>query len=185
MIENIMKKDKEILKKINEKTEGKIILDIMEILTHVGDSLMVIIFSSMLILFGELSHINVLKMAGLEALIILMVSGILVRVAKRVVKRERPHNIQKFIDLLVVKVKDYSFPSGHSTGIFSIAFAILFNIPQFGLFFLFIAFVVAISRVIINVHYPSDVIAGFLLSLLCSVIIHFIFMDSIATALIK
>ncbi len=53
-----------------------------------------------------------------------------------------------------------SFPSGHSTvaGAFMAALALL--LPRYRVFFLVAALWLGMARVIIGVHYPSDVIAG-------------------------
>ncbi len=53
-----------------------------------------------------------------------------------------------------------SFPSGHSSFAFALAFSVLFDEPVFGGILLVVASFVAWGRVYVGVHYPLDVIAG-------------------------
>lgn len=58
---------------------------------------------------------------------------------------------------------DPSFPSDHATAAFAIAFAVFFLARRVGAGFLVAATLVALSRVFIGLHYPSDVVAGVLI----------------------
>ena len=58
---------------------------------------------------------------------------------------------------------DPSFPSDHSTAAFAIAFAVFFLSRKVGIGFLVAATMVALSRVFVGLHYPSDVVAGVLI----------------------
>lgn len=55
---------------------------------------------------------------------------------------------------------DAGFPSDHVTASFAIATAILLRNRRGGIVALALALVLAITRVAIGVHYPSDVLAG-------------------------
>ncbi|MFO0763204.1 MAG: phosphatase PAP2 family protein [Byssovorax sp.] len=56
-----------------------------------------------------------------------------------------------------------SFPSGHAAGIFTFATFIALRAPRYGLPALILAVLIAASRCVLGVHYPSDVLAGALL----------------------
>ncbi len=58
---------------------------------------------------------------------------------------------------------DPSFPSDHVTGAFAIAFAVFFLSRRAGVVLLVLATLVALSRVFVGLHYPSDVGAGLLI----------------------
>ena len=89
---------------------------------------------------------------------------------KDIFKRHRP------FDPLINNVTGFSFPSGHSFSSFTFFGLLIYiiwttNIRKFWklliAFFLFIfAATIAFSRVYLRVHYASDVVAGFCLSLL-------------------
>jgi membrane-associated phospholipid phosphatase len=53
-----------------------------------------------------------------------------------------------------------SFPSGHAATIFSLATAMSLFWPKYRTTFFVVAFVVALSRIVLTSHFVSDVIAG-------------------------
>jgi undecaprenyl-diphosphatase len=55
---------------------------------------------------------------------------------------------------------DASFPSDHAAAAFAIAVAILVFSRRAGAVFLAAATLIAVSRVVVGLHYPSDVLAG-------------------------
>lgn len=56
-----------------------------------------------------------------------------------------------------------SFPSGHAAAAFAIALVVWKHDRDWGAAFLILATLVALSRVFVGVHYPSDIVAGALL----------------------
>lgn len=82
-------------------------------------------------------------------------------------RRERPFQQCEGIEARIHAADRYSFPSGHT--LHAVAFAALLAVwyplltPLLALF----ATLVALSRVALGVHYPSDVLAGALIGL-CS-----------------
>jgi membrane-associated phospholipid phosphatase len=80
--------------------------------------------------------------------------------------RPRPYEAHpRSIVPLIAPSHDPSFPSDHATAAFSIAFGVLFVARRAGLFFLAWAALIAASRVVVGVHYPTDVLAGLVIGL--------------------
>jgi undecaprenyl-diphosphatase len=80
------------------------------------------------------------------------------------VRRPRPFVADPAaIHLFVTHAADGGFPSDHATAAFAIATAVVLRERAAGVPLLVAATLVALGRVAIGVHYPTDVIAGALL----------------------
>jgi undecaprenyl-diphosphatase len=91
------------------------------------------------------------------------VPGLFVAIVKRLVGRARPFvaGEDPWTSLLLVWRSDYaSFPSGHATTAFAAAVAIGALWPRARPVMWVYAVAVALSRVVVTAHHPSDVIAG-------------------------
>lgn len=60
---------------------------------------------------------------------------------------------------------------GHTVSSFAVAEVLSMYFTQYKLTFIAIAFLIALSRVYLYVHYPSDIIAGIIVGILCSRVI--------------
>ncbi|MBO4733112.1 MAG: phosphatase PAP2 family protein [Clostridia bacterium] len=89
---------------------------------------------------------------------------------KNIVARTRPYEYNSEIQLLVEKLTDYSFPSGHSLAVFETATCVFIRYKKWGVFALVLAILVAFSRLYLYVHFPSDVLAGILMGIIFGII---------------
>ncbi|MEM7216366.1 MAG: phosphatase PAP2 family protein [Pseudomonadota bacterium] len=99
-------------------------------------------------------------------------SGLLAIFLKNLIGRARPvlhDTFDVWLSLPFEGVYHYaSFPSGHSTTVGALAAALIFVAPRIGYIFLPVAIWVAVSRVAVGAHFPSDVLAGLALGVLFS-----------------
>lgn len=92
------------------------------------------------------------------------------------IARPRPFVVNEAIVTVIREPDPYrSFPSGHSGGAFAAMFAFYHWVPKkFGIPALLVASMVAVSRLYVGVHYPTDVLAGCLIGLGCSLLAYWI-----------
>jgi len=76
------------------------------------------------------------------------------------VDRSRPFVSHPDIHLLISHGKDAGFPSDHATGAFAIAVALLLRNRLAGTVALVLGVLIAVARVVVGAHYPTDVIGG-------------------------
>ncbi|MFZ2205152.1 MAG: phosphatase PAP2 family protein, partial [Minisyncoccia bacterium] len=57
----------------------------------------------------------------------------------------------------------FAFPSGHATIFSALAFSIFFLNKKVGYFFMFFALLIGLARIIAGVHFPVDILGGFIL----------------------
>lgn len=105
---------------------------------------------------------------SIEILSIAVTSTVVMFTLKEIFKRQRP------LEPLLHAVPGFSFPSGHSFSSFTFFGLLVYIIADskklrtsakwLGIFLcVLLATLIAVSRVYLKVHYPSDVIAGFFL----------------------
>ena len=105
--------------------------------------------------------------AGWNAAAHLAVTGglgaLIYKLVKRHAVRERPFITHRTISCAAAPLDRYSFPSGHT--LHAVSFALLGSsyLPELALPLAAFALLVALSRVVLGLHYPTDVAAGALL----------------------
>lgn len=94
----------------------------------------------------------------------LFLVGLVNLILKVAFGRARPHMTETFeslkFDPLNFHWYWHSFPSGHAQVVFVVATLMSIAWPRFKLFFLFSAFGIALTRVVIHQHFLSDIILG-------------------------
>jgi len=97
--------------------------------------------------------------AGASALLALLIGqGI-----GNIVDRARPYETLSNVHVLVSRTTDFSFPSDHATAAGAVAIGLLLANRRIGIAAVVAALVMAVDRVYVGAHYPSDVLAGLLL----------------------
>ncbi len=69
----------------------------------------------------------------------------------------------------------YAFPSSHAAFFSALSMAIFFTHKKAGYIFMFFALLIGLSRIIVGVHFPLDILGGFVFGFVVSYIIDRIF----------
>jgi len=102
--------------------------------------------------------------AGLRPALVMAITGIagvaLYKLLKSRLVRERPYITFDRIRATTAPLDRYSFPSGHTLHAVSLTWLATAHFPELGWVLVPFAALVAVSRVVLGLHYPSDVLAG-------------------------
>ncbi|MEL7187267.1 MAG: phosphatase PAP2 family protein [Pseudomonadota bacterium] len=99
-----------------------------------------------------------------------VVGIVLYKALKTRLVRERPFINHGDIHCGTAPLDRYSFPSGHTLHAASFAIMFTWYLPMLGWVTIPFAILVASSRVILGLHYPSDVLAGALIGSMLAII---------------
>jgi undecaprenyl-diphosphatase len=93
---------------------------------------------------------------------------------KIIIQAPRPFLV--FGDIVpLLQPTDYSFPSGHSTFFMALAVAVFLCHKKAGYYFIFFALLIGISRIIVGVHFPIDILVGFILGTIIAYLVRVIY----------
>jgi undecaprenyl-diphosphatase len=95
-------------------------------------------------------------------------------ILKSYFERLRPCIVLSDIHLIGNRKSSSSFPSSHAANFFAAAAFFNYFYPKYRWLYFIIAFLVSSSRIYIGIHFPSDVIAGGILGVLCAYFIIFL-----------
>lgn len=159
----ILELDLNIYKFFSENIINDKLTPIVKVITHIGGAKIVFVLTVLAIILIKGLKNKLFLLTGIVG-----TAGLNV-VLKHIIQRERP-NINRLIP-----EKGYSFPSGHS--MMSMAFygMLIFLIFKYVkntalkwtliVILTILLSTIGITRIYLGVHYPSDVIGGFLVSL--------------------
>ena len=150
-----------ILDFIRNNIANPVLDKIMPLITKLGDDgIFWIVLAVVLLIFKRTRKTGLC--IGLALLMGFIVGNLFL---KNVFARIRPYDLNTDIQILVPHLSDYSFPSGHTLASFEAATAIFINNKKWGIPALCLATLIALSRLYLYVHYPTDVLVGILLGI--------------------
>jgi undecaprenyl-diphosphatase len=116
---------------------------------------------AMLLVYGGPQRFAAIGAAGSAAIF-----GIIVfKLLKRLSQRSRPCQVEPHCWSRVLPPDKFSFPSGHTMTAFSIALVVSYFYPSLEGMLFFVAFSIAVSRIVLGMHFLSDVLAGIVLGI--------------------
>lgn len=131
------------------------------LISRLGDGVFWYVLMLLLPVFYGLEAIQV----SLHMAIVSMVGLGLYKWLKLSTVRVRPYRFNENILQNVAALDQFSFPSGHTLHAVSFSAVLLSYYPEWAVLVIPFAALVALSRVILGLHYPSDVLIGALLGL--------------------
>jgi undecaprenyl-diphosphatase len=133
----------------------------MILATRMGDGWIWYGLGLMLLVFGGPQRFSAIGAAGSAAIL-----GIFVfKALKKLSQRPRPCQLEPHCWSTVLPPDQFSFPSGHTMTAFSIALVISYFYPPLKGVLFFLALSIAVSRVVLGMHFLSDVLAGVVLGI--------------------
>lgn len=143
---------------------------IMPFFSNIGEVGIVWIIIGLIMLFFRKT-----RSWGIILLCSMLIGYIVGEVAiKNIICRVRPCYFVD-INMVVSKPHSYSFPSGHSCSSFAAATVLLKMNKRFGIPSLILASLITFSRLYNYVHYPTDVLCGIVLGVLCALLVCYLF----------
>ena len=170
MIQAVYSFDETVLRFVQESLRSPALTAVMRFFSTIGDMGMVWILLGVVLVC-----IRRTRRGGVEMLCSLAAEFVLCDlIIKRIVARPRPYLLLEWLELLVHEESSFSFPSGHSASSFACAVALTCAFGKKGALAFIPAAMIALSRIYVGVHHPSDVIAGVLLGSAVGAAVYFI-----------
>ncbi len=164
LLQRAIEFESSICTRVNRVCRRKWLKMFFSAISHLGDGILWYALTLVLPLVYGYDAIAVsLRMAitGILGLIVY-------KIIKRHTERPRPYSVLKDIKLGTAPLDKYSFPSGHTLHAFSFSLICIQYYPQTAWFLIPASLLIALSRVALGLHYPTDVLAGAALGYLLS-----------------
>lgn len=137
----------------------RVIVHGFRLVSRLGDGVFWYMSMVALAVFGGARGVQ----AALHMAIVGIAAALLYRTLKGWIRRPRPFRSHADIIAHIPPLDEFSFPSGHTLHAVGFTFIALVYFPMLAPFLAPFAVLVAISRVVLGLHYPSDVIAAALI----------------------
>src|SRR3954452_520166 len=138
---------------------------------NAAELLFAAVLAALFVLARGLEHRGARRLAaaaGGSAAFALLVA----QVVSHLVVRPRPFVAHAgAVHVFAAHAADSGFPSDHATAAFAIATAVLLRDRRWGAVVMALAVVLAVGRVAMGVHYPTDVLAGAVLGSACALVL--------------
>ncbi len=172
-LSSIIMKDHSLFTLINSHWISPILDEVMPFITHARNTFLLLALVAIFLIYRH-------RWYGVKAIAAcLLAVGLTDVVAAKLIKpsvgRSRPEYTLSNVRLLVPHQGSPSFPSNHAGNCFAAAVTLGFFFPSLSGVALFVALMVAYSRVYVGVHFPLDVMGGMLLGWIMALLVYKVF----------
>lgn len=145
-----------LCRSLNRAARWPWFLALMRCSSRLGDGgLWVTLIVALPLLYGSAAIRVALSMAATG-----LAGYLIYRSLKGTLMRERPFIRHPGIDMALSPLDRYSFPSGHTLHAVNFAWQAVAHYPRLAWVLVPAASLIALSRVVLGLHYPTDVVAG-------------------------
>lgn len=171
MLEWLASLDKAIFLFVNVQMANPVTDWLMPIIT--SDMVLRVLYVIAVVLLFWKGDCRIRRTIALSAVTLLLTDQIAAHLLKGLFERPRPCHTLDEINLLVNCGAGFSMPSAHAANAFGQAIVWGLRARTYLLPLLVVAFLIAISRVFVGVHYPGDVLVGMLVGASVGVAVHY------------
>ena len=156
---HIDKRDQRVMRRLNSWRAPRWIRFWMLAATRMGDGWLWYSLGAILLAVGGSRGYAAVGAAGCAAILgIFVFKGL-----KKISHRPRPCEVHPHCWAKVLPPDQFSFPSGHTMTAFSIALVVSYFYPTLEWPLYFLALSIGLSRIVLGLHFLSDVLAGALI----------------------
>jgi len=156
MLSFIAHRDHKLMRRINRWPAPRWVRVWMLCATRGGDGWLWYALGAVVLLFGGAPRFAAVASAALAAGVGI---ALFLRI-KKLTGRKRPGVFEPHCWATLLPPDQFSFPSGHTITAFAVAVSLLRFYPNLAAGLLFCAISVAASRILLGMHFLSDVLAG-------------------------
>lgn len=143
-----------------KSVEEKRLVGIIKTSSRLATLTVYILYPSVLVFLMLTKSPNLVK-----TVLVPMISFLAVSFARKLINRQRPYEKFCVAPLSERKRTGLSMPSRHTFSAFVIGTVTLFVIPVIGIVSATCGVIIAVSRILLGLHYPSDVAVGALIGI--------------------
>lgn len=154
--------DRRLCLAMNRWVARHALIRLFRLVSRLGDGMFWYALMAAIAVFGGTEGPRIALQMALTGL----VAATLYRLLKRWTRRPRPFRAHADITAYTAPLDEFSFPSGHTLHAVTFSLVALAWLPMLAPLLVPFTLLVALSRIVLGLHYPSDVLAAMLIGVL-------------------